>query len=171
MRILTKEHARELLKVRSLDDLTADLSIHLQLVGGTYSTPVNSGAQVALSKLFAYLVLRDVPVCLYVTGWSVAPSTEHLDLFYGYRRSIGDVRLLMEAPFHVFEPTEQDALVSVLSMTLFFFWDVWMFDLTGESLLRLCHDGWLELRARDGELAREAATELERFTLPSWPAD
>ena len=80
MKILAKEDVRELLKRKMLDALTAELFSHLQLVEGAYSTPLSLGVQIALSKLFAYLVLRDSHVCLYVTGWGVA--TEHLDLFY-----------------------------------------------------------------------------------------
>jgi hypothetical protein len=79
-KILTKEDVRELLKEKTLDTLTAELFSHLQLLEGAYSTPLSLGVQIALSRLFAYLVLRDSPVSLYVTGWGVA--TEHLDLFY-----------------------------------------------------------------------------------------
>ena len=166
MKILTKEDAHELLQGETLDAFIAQLSSQLRLVGGTYSIPLNSGVQIAFSKLFAYLVLRDSPVCLYVTGWSVC--TEHLDLFYGYRRSVGDLRLLMEAPVHVFERNEEDALVSVLCMVFFFFWDAWVFDLAGRSLLRICHDGWMEVRAGDESAAKEIAAELGSTEFLFW---
>ena len=138
MKILTKEDARKLLKGETLQAFMTYVSRQLQLAASTYSTPVNSGKQIALSKLFAYLMLKDSPVCLYVTDWGIA--TEHLDLFYGYRRSVGDLRLLMEAPVHVFERMEEDALVSVLSMVFFFSWDAWLFDFAGRWLLRVSHD-------------------------------
>jgi len=135
MRILSKEDARELLSGRSPDAFILQLSSQLQLVEGTYSAPLKSGVQIALSKLFAYLVLRDSPVCLYVTGWGVA--TEHLDLFDGYRRSLGEKRPLIEAPVHLFDRTDEDAFISILCMVFFFSWDASVFDLAGRLLLNI----------------------------------
>lgn len=164
MKILNKEDARGPLRGESPDAFVAQLSQQLRLVEGAYSAPVNSGVQIAFSKLIAYLVLRDSPVCVYVTAWGIA--TEHLDLFYGYRRSLGEVRPLVEAPVHVFELSEEDALVSVLSMVLFFSWDASVFDLAGRSLLQTSHDGWLEIRTSDAALFKEVAAELEKYGLP-----
>ena len=112
--------------------------------------------------------------------WNV--FTDHIDLFYGYRRSVGETRLLIDAPVHLFEQTgeiefqsqysgepfektDEDALISVMCMVLYFFWDAWIFDLGGKSLLKLCHDEWLEVRTGDEELAKEVAAEFERYHL------
>lgn len=164
MKILSKEDARELLSGKSLDAFFAQLSSQLQLVEDTYSAPVNSGVQIALSKLFAYLLLRDSPVCLYVTCWGVA--TEHLDLFYGYRRSLGEKRPLIDAPVHLFDRTDEDAFISVLCMVFFFSWDASVFDLAGRSLLQTSHDGWLEVRTSDQALVKDVAVELEKYRVP-----
>jgi hypothetical protein len=161
MKILSKEDARELLSGNPLDAFITQLSSQLQLVENTYSNPVKSGVQIALSKLFAYLLLREFPVCLYVTCWGVA--TEHLDLFYGYRRSLGEKRPLIDAPVHLFERTDGDAFISVLCMVFFFSWDASVFDLAGRSLLQTSHDGWLEVRADDDEAIKAFATELEKY--------
>jgi hypothetical protein len=164
MRILSKEDARELLSGKSLDAFITQLSSQLPLVEDTYSAPVNSGVQIALSKLFAYLLLRDSPVCLYVTCWGVA--TEHLDLFDGYRRSLGEKRPLIDAPVHLFERTDEDAFISVLCMVFFFSWDASVFDLAGRSLLQTSHDSWLEVRTSDEVLAKDVAVELEKYRVP-----
>jgi len=164
MRILSKENACEVLSGKSLDAFITQLSSQLPLVEGTYSAPVKSGVQIALSKLFAYLVLRDSPVCLYVTGWGVA--TEHLDLFDGYRRSVGEKRPLIEAPVHLFERTDEDVFISVLCMVFFFSWDASVFDLAGRSLLQTSHDGWLEVRTSDEALAKDVAVELASYRVP-----
>ena len=161
MKILTKESARDLLSGESVESFIARLLRQLRLVEGTYSAPVSSGVQIALSKLFAYLLLRNSPVCLYVTGWGVA--TEHLDLFYGYRRSLGETRSLIEAPVHLFDGTDEGAFISVLCMAFFFSWDVSGFDLAGRSLLQTSHDGWLEVRGSDEEFIKDVAVELESY--------
>ena len=164
MKILTKENASELLGGKSLDAFVAQLSSQLRLVEGTYSAPVKSGVQIALSKLFAHLVLRDSPVCLYITCWGV--GTEHLDLFYGYRRSLGEKSPLIEAPVHLFERTDEDAFISVLCMVFFFSWDASVFDTAGTSLLQTSHDGWLEVRACDEAFIKDVAVELESYSVP-----
>jgi hypothetical protein len=161
MKIVTKEDAVGLLKGQALDAVISQLSTELPLVRGAYAAPVSSQQHIALSRFFADLLIRDPPVCVYITGWSVAD--EHFDLFYGYRRSLGEMRPLIDAPVHVFERTDEDALISVLCLVLFFLWDAWIFDLTENWLLRLTHDGWLEVRAGHELAAKNVATELESY--------
>jgi hypothetical protein len=163
MRILTKENARELLSGEAVDTFISQLLSRLRLVRGPYSIPPDSGAKTALSRLFADLLLRDSSVCVYVSGWSVWPSSENLDLFYGYRRSIGETRNLVEAPVHIFEATEDAALVSILSMVFYFVWDAWVFDVKGKLLVRISHDEWVEVRADEDEAINEFATEFEKY--------
>lgn len=166
MKILTKENASEMLGGKSLDTFVSQLSNQLRQVGGTYSIPRDSGAKTALSRVFAYLFLRKSSVCIYVSGWGVWGSSENLDLFYGYRRSFGENRPLIEAPVHLFEPTEEDTFVSILCMVFYFVWDAWVFDIEGKALVRISHDEWLEVRADDDETRKEFATELEKYGMP-----
>ena len=166
MKILTKDNASEMLGGKPLDAFVNQLSSRLQLVGSTYSIPPDSGKKTALSRLFAYLLLRSPNVCIYVSGWGVWGSSENLDLFYGYRRSFGENRTLMEAPVHLFERSEEDTFVSILSMAFYFVWDAWVFDTEGKALLRISHDEWLEARTDDEEARKEFATELEKYGLP-----
>ena len=161
MKIVAKENAGEVFGGKPLDAFVTQLSKDLQLVRGSYTTPVNSGVQIALSKLFAYLAFKAPPVCLYVTCWGVA--TEHLDLFDRYRRSFGENRPLIQAPVHLFERTDEDAFISILCMVFFFSWDASIFDLTGRLLLQTSHDGWLDVRTNDKTLAKDVAVELESY--------
>lgn len=161
MKILTKENAGELLGGKSLDAFVAQLAKELQLVEGSYAAPVNSGVQIAISKLFAYLIFRDSPVCLYVTCWGIA--MEHYDLFDGYRRSLGEKRPLIEAPVHLFERTDQNAFISLLCMVLFFSWDASIFDLAGRLLLQTSHDGWLQVRTNEQGVVKDVPIELARY--------
>ena len=149
-----------------LDAFVAQLSGRLRQVGGAYSIPRDSGAKTALSRVLDYLVLRNSSVCVYVSGWSVWPSSENLDLFYGYGRSLGETRYLMEAPAHIFESTEHDALASILCMVFYFVWDAWVFDVEGKVLVRISHDEWPEVRLGDDEAVREFAAELGKHGMP-----
>jgi hypothetical protein len=138
----------------------------LRLVGDTYSIPRDAARKTALSRVFAYLLLRKSSVCVYVTWWGVWGSSENLDLFYGYRRSFGENRPLIEAPVHLFERTEEDTFISILCMVFYFFWDAWVFDVEGKALVRISHDEWLEVRADDDEAIEEFVAELEKYGMP-----
>lgn len=158
MKILTTECAREATSGIELDAFIADLSNRLPLVEGVYSAPVSAGVEIALSKLLAYLLFKNSPVCLYVTGWGIA--TEHIDLFYGYRRSLGENRALIDSPVHIFEMADQEAFISLLCLVFFFSWDASVFDSTGTFLLRTSHDGWLEIRTSIEALAKNVTEEF-----------
>ena len=166
MKILIKENASEMLGGKSLDTFVSELSSRLRQVGETYSIPRDSGAKTALSRLFEYLLLRNSSVCVYVSGWGVWGSSENLDLFYGYRRSFGENRPLIEAPVHLFDPTEKDTFVSILCMVFYFVWDAWVFDIEGKTLIRISHDEWLEVRAEEDGAIKEFATELGKYGMP-----
>jgi hypothetical protein len=164
LKILTKQDASELLAGKSSDAFVNELWGQLHLVGA-YKIPSDSGHKTALSRLFAYLLMKNASVCLYVSGWSIWPSAENLDLFYGYRRALGETRQLIEAPFHVFESTERDALISILCMVLYFIWDAWVFDIEKHALIRISHDEWLEVLSDNDESIREFSNALGEYGL------
>jgi hypothetical protein len=165
MKILTSEQAGQLQGGKPLDIFVSEQSKRLRLVNGTYSTPRDCGRKTALSRLFAYMLGRSTDVCVYISGWGVWGSIENLDLFYGYRRSFGETRTLMEAPVHLFDPSEQDAFVSVLSMVFYFLWDAWIFDVEGKVVVRISHDEWLEVFTGNDELNKEFVIKLEEYGL------
>jgi hypothetical protein len=162
MKALTTENASEMVGGKPLDAFLKELSGRLRLVSEAYSIPPDSGSKGALARVFAHLLLRAPSVCIYVSGWGVWGSSENLDLFYGYRRSLGEDRTLMEAPVHVFRPSEEAAFISILSMVLYFVWDAWVFDTGGKAVVRISHDEWLEVRTDDAKARKEFAAGLEK---------
>ena len=166
MNVLTKDDAAQMLKVETLDSCLYQLSKRLLPAGTAFAIPPQSKAQTALAKFLAYLLLENSGVYLYLSRWSLHPSTEHLDLFYGYRRSVGETRPLSVAPVHFIEPASRHELESILCMVLFFGWEAWMFDETGNTLVRLTNDGKLEVRA-DGKTSIGAfAADPAKFLSP-----
>ena len=147
MNVLSKDDAAARLNVETLDSCLFQLSQRLSPAGAAYTIPSQSKAQTALAKFLAYLLLENSGVYVYLSRWSLHPATEHLDLFYGYRRSTGETRPLSEAPVHFIEPIARHELESILCLVFFFGWDAWLFDAAGTMLVRLGHDGKLEVRA------------------------
>ena len=143
MNVLTVEDAKERLGGKEPDVFACELSARLE-AAGAYLIPSDSGAKVVLSRFIARLLPQNRSTFLCLGIWNVWPSSENLDLFYGYRRSHGESRPLIEAPVHVFESAEEDAFVSILCMAFYFVWDAWIFDIDGTVLIKVSHDEWLE---------------------------
>ena len=147
MNVLTKDDAAQMLKVETLDSCLSQLSQRLSPAGAAFTVPPQSKAQTALAKFLAYMLLESSGVYLYLSRWSLHPASEHLDLFYGYRRSVGETRPLSVAPVHFIEPAARHELESILCMVFFFGWEAWIFEETGNTRVRITHDGKLEVRA------------------------
>jgi len=93
-----------------------------------------------------------------ITDWGI--YNDHMELFYDFRKSNGESRLLIEAPVHVFDDTQRLSLVSLIILSLYFNWDGFLCDLSGEALVRFSHDGWIELRCASDDLAQELGKEI-----------
>lgn len=81
MKILTRENATEMVCGKPLDVFLSELSGRLRLVGDIYSIPQDSGRKTALSRLFAYMLLRTPNVCIYVSGWVCGDLQKTLTCF------------------------------------------------------------------------------------------
>lgn len=62
--------------------------------------------------------------CVDIDDWDVWPSSQNPDLFYAYRRSLGEHRLLHEAHFHVFTANEAIELRNILHIALISLYNV-----------------------------------------------
>jgi hypothetical protein len=88
--------------------------------------------------------------CLDITDWGVWPSSQNMDLFNAYRRSLGESRLLHEAHFHVFQANEANEFRNVLHLAL-----ISLFDVAGASTptdfrFYASHDEWIDVAWQDG---------------------
>ncbi len=163
MKIFNRNQAELFLRIEIDDDYYKQLGSQLSLVRGAYSIPPEAGRQTAFAKLLSFLLTNESATCVDITGWGIA--TEHLDLFYGYRRAFGEIRPLIESAVHVFEPQEHDEFISVLCVVMYFFWDAWVFSIDRQWLLRVSHDGWFEIYTRDVEFGNIIATSIEEFKI------
>jgi hypothetical protein len=110
-----------------------------------------------VARELASLLLPDSELFLYISGWMVWPSSEHFDLFDGYRRSLGKKRHLKEAQVHLFSSGEEARSTSILAMSLYFVWDVQIFDARGNTLITFSHDEWMEFRLSDVTMVQRIA--------------
>lgn len=113
----------------------------------------------------ADLLLESSQVLIYFKTWNIWPSAENFDLFDGYRRSLGEHRPLSESQVHLFVPGDQATFTSILSMGLYFVWDVDVFDTSGEILVTFSHDEWMEFRAHEAARTKQIEQGLAGFEL------
>lgn len=166
MQVLTKDDAAAVTHADGLENWLRELSLRLKPAGAAYAIPPQSRAQTALAKFLACLLLQGLGVYVYLSRWSLHPSSEHLNLFYGYRRSMGETRPLSEAPVHFFDPAAREELVSILCMVFYFGWDAWIYDGEGKMLMRATHDRGLEVLS-DGKADIGAfAADPAKFFMP-----
>jgi hypothetical protein len=165
MRILSIQDAKQLLGGKPPDLFVASIRERLPINDGPYAIPADSGAKTAVARELANLLLTDSELFLYISGWMIWPSAEHFDLFDGYRRSLGEKRGLREAQVHVFSPGEESIFTSILAMSLYFVWDVQIFDASGTILVTFSHDEWMEFRVQDKSMVRRIEEWAARFEL------
>lgn len=125
--------------------------------------PADTGRKTALARSLAGM--NDAAACLlWITATGVFPSCENMMLFDGYRRSLGEERLLHEAPGHVFGTHDVGELECVLGLTLYFFWDASLLH-RGRGYVRLSHDEVLTMNAKDDAVLQSWREQLLPFDL------
>ena len=85
MRILSEVEGKSWLRAAHLDP---DEHGWLKAIGDSISflCPADTGRKTALSKLLAELVGTGSESAIWITAHGVFPSSENLNLFYGYRK-------------------------------------------------------------------------------------
>ena len=82
--------------------------------------------------------------CLDITDWNVCTSSTNVNLFYAYRRCLGDTRTLADADFYVFEAAEADQFRNVLHLALISLFDVAGLNTTTDFRFFASHDEYIE---------------------------
>jgi hypothetical protein len=106
---------------------------------------------------------------LWVTDWGIWRSSENLHLYYRLRQSYGELRLLEEAPAHLFLDYEAADLISFLQVGLLCGWDMHLIPAVGYARLFVSHDEFVEFVADDANpyLVEEFAAKIGGATLVS----
>jgi len=79
--------------------------------------------------------------------WGIWGSSENLHLYYRVRQSYGDLRLLPEAPGHLFLSYEAADLVTFLQGGILCGWDMHLVPTVGYARAFVSHDEYVEFAA------------------------
>ncbi len=97
---------------------------------------------------------------LWVSDFGIYPSNENHQLYYRWRQSYGDSRLLRDAPGHLCHDYERPEVVTLVHLAILFGWDVHLIPTVGYARAFVCHDEW-------AEIAFDNRTQLDH-TRQSW---
>jgi hypothetical protein len=91
------------------------------------------------------------PVLVWVTEWGIWGSSENWHLYYKLRQSYGDLRLLHEAPGHLFLGHESEDLASFLEVAMFNGWGGYVLTQANYANAFFSHDEYIDFFAEIDE--------------------
>jgi hypothetical protein len=95
-----------------------------------------------------------MPTLLWITEWSIWPSSENWHLYYTLRHKHGDLRLLHEAPGHLFLGHESEDLASFLQVAMLNGWGGYVLTQADYVNAFFSHDEYIDFFAKpSGNLA------------------
>ena len=106
-----------------------------------FTIPSDAGARVAMARaIWSDLGSGQPEALLWVTDWSVWPSSEHMPLAEAVRRGLGENRPLHSAPGCLVLRGEDDQALAVLVTAVLFLWDCWVLSPDGKLAAFFSHD-------------------------------
>jgi hypothetical protein len=128
-----------------------------------FRTPLQSMRQSALVEGILTWLPSDGEGLLLVTDCGMWGSTERGSLFHRVRSTLGESRLVGEAPGQVINLADRGALECMLDVCLYLLWDVLLADSRHRFLIKSSHDEFVTF-ACNAELESEAAHTIKLFS-------
>jgi len=133
-----------------------------------YGVPADSSKKTCVARAIVAEITFSQPGLLWITEWGVFPSGENLELFRGYRSSLGEGRALHEAPGHVFESQDRAGVEALLALSLYFYWDLALFEGDAGLAAKASHDEWIEVRVIDAARRRNLQERFDQIGMERW---
>lgn len=106
----------------------------------TYSIPPDCGHKTAIGRLIANVFNWGDEALLWIDEYGMWPSCEDMNLFSGFRRSLGEASSLHEKPGHIMSKNDTATLATLLSIVLYFSWGAVFIPESKEYTIRISHD-------------------------------
>lgn len=152
MRFYTKDECEEWLRGR--ERVKPDAASGLAMLHVHY--PPQPYRIYGLASWIASSITYRMPVLLWVTEWDIWPGSENGHLYYKLRQSYGDLRLLQEAPGHLFLGHEPEDLASFLQISILNGWGGYILPQAPYVSAFFSHDEYINFYA-------ESETQLEEI--------
>jgi hypothetical protein len=106
------------------------------------------------------------PCLLWITEWGIWSSSENLHLYYRLRQSYDDVRLMNEAPGHLFLGHETADLASFLQIAMLNGWGGYILPEAAYVNAFFSHDEFIEFYSDNSSLIDEIRDALTDGNIP-----
>jgi hypothetical protein len=125
----------------------------------------------AIAHWIASSLTYRMPTLVWITEWGIWASSENLHLYYRLRNSYGDLRLLHEAPGHLFLGHESEDLASFLQIAMLNGWGGYILTQADYVNAFFSHDEYIDFFAKPSGNLQEVREELginrsNRFRVP-----
>jgi len=133
--------------------------------------PVPAGRILYLAHWIAGSLMYREPALVWITEWGIWGSSENWHLYYKLRQSYGDLRLLLEAPGHLFLGHESEDLASFLQVAMLNGWGGYILTHIDYANAFFSHDEYIDFFAAEGGLALLEEVRKEFGTVEHKPAE
>jgi hypothetical protein len=167
LRFYTKEECEDWLRgrERSKPDLVPETQV--ERIG----YPTEPYLVFSIAHWIASSLTFRMPTLVWITEWNIWASSENWHLYYRLRQSYGDLRLLQEAPGHLFLGHEPEDLASFLQIAMLNGWGGYILTQADYVNAFFSHDEYIDFFAKPGGSLQEVREELgtnrsTRFRVP-----
>jgi len=148
MRFYTKDECEE--RLRGLGRVKPDAIPEIHRAHVHYPTTV--GRIFYLAHWIGSSLMYRSPALVWITEWGIWGSSENWHLYYKLRQSYGDLRLLHEAPGHLFLGHESEDLTSFLQIAMLNGWGGYVLTQADYLNAFFSHDEYIDFFAAEGGL-------------------
>ena len=151
MRVLTQHEAASAFGAPDIARFFGEVDWQYPEPVPSYFVPGYSDRKVILARSIANALLDRGSAILWLTEFGFWGDYEQPDVLLRYRSSFGETRGILEAPIHVFDPTDRVELVSILCIALFFNWGAEIMNADRSVAFTISHDEWLEYQGANSD--------------------
>ena len=105
-----------------------------------FDIPSDAGQRVALVKSQLEHFQDCKEILIWINDWSVWESGERIHIFYRFRQSYGEKRLLKEIPAHLMTGNEFEEGISIATLAVLFLWDCYILTKENQKFCFYSHD-------------------------------
>lgn len=117
-----------------------------------FEYPKKPHSMFVAARWFAQSFMLRNSVLLWITEWGIWPSSENWHLYYKLRHTYGDLRLLREAPGHLFLAHEAEDLATFFEVAMLNGWGGYLLSQASEVDVFFSHDEYMDFFVGSAEL-------------------
>lgn len=115
--------------------------------------PADSGRKTALSKAIISLFELEDEGLLWINEFGMWPSSEDRHLFAGFRTFLGENSPLHEKPGHLFSREDLASTASLIAMSLYFVWGIFLYSSKQDFVIKTSHDEFITVYVKNTTMA------------------